>query len=52
MLLYFTLSPDNILGSPRKIMVCDFYDFINPSYDIVSVKKSLACLRVQECVAF
>ena len=51
MLLYCTLSSDNILWSPRKVVVCDFYDYINPSYDIVSVKKNLACLRMQECVA-
>ena len=28
---YFTSSPDNILWSPRKVMVCDFYDYMNPS---------------------
>ena len=48
MLLYSTLSQDSILWSPRKVMVCDFYDYINPSYDILSVKKKLACLRMQE----
>ena len=40
MLLYFALSPDNILWSPRKVVVFDFYDYIKSSYDIVSVKKT------------
>ena len=51
MLLFFALSPVNIRRGPRKIVVFYFYDYINPSYGIVSVKKNLASLRMQECVA-
>ena len=52
MLLYFTLIPDNIPWTPRKVMVCDLYDYISPSYDIISVKKknSLSASARMRCL--
>ena len=52
MLLYFTLSPDNMLWSPRKVVFLIFYDYVDPWYGIVSVKKNTACLRMQEYVSW